>query len=84
MVGLFLSVGLLVLFAGVQLGGQIIAQMSGMTLATVFSPGFSANVPLLSQFFYLCTLAFFLVFWWPSSRAGWVDANIRHRTARLV
>lgn len=60
--GLFLSVGILVVFAGVQLGGQIIAQMSGMTLATVFSPGFSANVPLISQFFYLCTLAFFLVF----------------------
>jgi flagellar biosynthetic protein FliR len=62
LVGLFLSVGLLVLFAGVQLGGQIVAQMSGMTLATVFSPGISADVPLLSQFFYLSTLAFFLTF----------------------
>ncbi|MEZ6071900.1 MAG: flagellar biosynthetic protein FliR [Pirellulales bacterium] len=62
MVGLFLSVGLLVLFSGVQLGGQIIAQMSGMTLATVFSPGFAASVPLLSQFFYLSTMSFFLIF----------------------
>jgi flagellar biosynthetic protein FliR len=45
----------------VQLAGQIIGQMSGMTFADLYSPGFDANVPLISQLLYMIALAIFLL-----------------------
>ena len=60
-VGFLLGSGVVLLFSGVQLAGQIIGQMSGMTLADLYSPGFDANVPLFSQLLYLVALAIFLL-----------------------
>lgn len=60
-VGFLIGSGVVLLFSGVQLAGQIIGQMSGMTLADLYSPGFDASVPLFSQLLYLVALAIFLL-----------------------
>lgn len=61
LLGLTLGVGVMMLFSSVQLAGQIVSQMSGMTLGDVFNPGLDDNVPLFSQLFYLVALAIFLI-----------------------
>ncbi|HWB13548.1 MAG TPA: flagellar biosynthetic protein FliR [Pirellulales bacterium] len=60
-VGFLLGSAIVLLFSGVQLAGQIVGQMSGMTLADLYNPGFDANVPLLSQLLYMVALAIFLL-----------------------
>lgn len=61
LVGFLLGSGIVLLFSGIQLAGQIVGQMSGMTLADVYNPGFDAEVPLLSQLLYLVALSIFLL-----------------------
>jgi flagellar biosynthetic protein FliR len=60
LVGLLLGLGLNVLFSGIQVAGQIVSQMSGLSLADVFSPGFDEDVSIFSQLFYFLTLAVFV------------------------
>ncbi|HVX10654.1 MAG TPA: flagellar biosynthetic protein FliR [Pirellulales bacterium] len=60
-VGFLFGSATVLLFSGVQLAGQIVGQMSGMTLADLYSPGLDANVPLLSQLLYMLALAIFLL-----------------------
>jgi len=59
--GIALGVGLLVLFSGIQVTGQIIGQMSGLSLADVFNPTLDSEVPIFSQLLYLVTLAAFAI-----------------------
>ena len=47
LVGVLLGVGVMIMFIGVQLAGQIISQLSGMGLADVFQPGLDTNVAIL-------------------------------------
>jgi flagellar biosynthetic protein FliR len=61
LIGFLLGSGVVLLFSGIQLAGQIIGQMSGMTFADLYSPGFDANVPLVSQLLYMIALAIFLL-----------------------
>lgn len=61
LVGVMLGLGVMLLFAGVQLAGQVVAQVSGMQLADVFNPAFDASVPVFSQLLYLVTLAVFVL-----------------------
>ena len=58
--GLTLGLGIMVLFSGVQVTGQIVSQMSGMGLAEIFDPGFDASVPIFSQLLDLLVLAVFV------------------------
>ena len=58
-VGLTLGVGLLILFGGIQLAGQLISMVSGISLANVFNPSFGGTMPVMSQFLYLVMLAVF-------------------------
>lgn len=58
--GLSLGLGILILFSGLTLTGQIIGQMSGMSLADVFNPGLDQNVPVFAQLLDLMTLVVFL------------------------
>src|SRR4029077_12393088 len=51
-VGVLMGLGMAILFAGIQVAGQIISQMSGMALGDVFNPGFDDNVSIFSQLFY--------------------------------
>lgn len=57
LIGLTLGLGVSILFGGVQLAGQVIAQASGMALADVFNPTFESQVPLFSHLLHMFTLA---------------------------
>jgi flagellar biosynthetic protein FliR len=60
LVGLLLGLAMNILFAGIQVAGQIASQMSGMSLADVFNPGFEEDVSIFSQLSYFLTLAVFV------------------------
>src|SRR5881394_2951126 len=60
LVGLLLGFGMNILFSGIQVAGQIVSQLSGLSLAEVFSPGFDDEVSVFSQLFYFLTLAVFV------------------------
>ena len=60
LVGLLLGLGINILFGGIQVAGQIVSQMSGLSLADVFNPGFEEDVSVFSQLFYFLTLAVFV------------------------
>lgn len=59
-VGLSMGLGMMILFAGLQLTGQIAGQMSGMQLADIFDPGYQSSVPLFARLLDMVTLAMFL------------------------
>ncbi|MEM6799124.1 MAG: flagellar biosynthetic protein FliR [Planctomycetota bacterium] len=60
LIGLLLGLGVTILLSGVQLTGQIVAQMSGMALGDVFNPALDNNVSIFTQMFYFVTLAVFV------------------------
>ncbi len=60
LVGLLLGLGISILFSGIQVAGQIVSQMSGLSLADVFNPAFEEDVSVFSQLFYFLTLAVFV------------------------
>jgi flagellar biosynthesis protein FliR len=60
LIGLLLGLGLNILFSGIQVAGQIVSQLSGLSLADVFNPGFEEDVSVFSQLFYFLTLAVFV------------------------
>lgn len=61
LVGLLLGLGAMFLLSGVQLTGQIIAQLGGTAVAEGFDPMADENLPVYSQFFYFLTLAMFVL-----------------------
>ncbi len=61
LIGLLLGLGILILFSGIQLSGQIISQLSGMSLADVFNPGFDTSVSVFAQLLYYVTMAVFVI-----------------------
>jgi flagellar biosynthesis protein FliR len=48
-VGLTMGLAANILFSGLQLAGQVISQISGMSLADVYNPALDTNVPVFSQ-----------------------------------
>ncbi len=60
-IGLTLGLGIVILFSGIQLAGQMIGHIGGMMLADVFDPSVGASVPLFSRFMFLTSLAVFLL-----------------------
>jgi len=61
-VGLALGLAVMILLSGMQLAGQIISQISGLSLADVVNPTFDTSVPIFSHLLELLALAiFFLV-----------------------
>jgi flagellar biosynthetic protein FliR len=60
LVGLLLGLGVTILFSGVQVAGQIVSQLSGLSLADVFNPSFEEDASVFSQLFYFLTLAVFV------------------------
>lgn len=60
LIGLLLGLGLNILFSGIQVAGQVVSQMSGMSLADVFNPGFDESVPVFTQLFHFLTMAVFV------------------------
>lgn len=59
-VGALLGLGVMVLISGVQVAGQVVAQMSGMALGESFDPTFDGSVPVFGQLFYYVTFAVFV------------------------
>jgi flagellar biosynthetic protein FliR len=60
LVGLLLGLGITILFSGIQVAGQIVSQLSGLSLADVFNPTFEEDVSVFSQLYYFLTLAVFV------------------------
>ncbi|MEX2173306.1 MAG: flagellar biosynthetic protein FliR [Pirellulaceae bacterium] len=62
LLGLALGLAVMILLSGMQLAGQVVSQMSGLSLAEVANPNFDTTVPIFSQVLELLALAiFFLV-----------------------
>src|SRR5438105_9212910 len=61
LIGMVLGLGIAILISGLQLAGQVIAQMSGMALADVLNPGSETELPIFSSMLYMVTLAVFVV-----------------------
>jgi flagellar biosynthetic protein FliR len=59
-IGLLLGLGVTIMLSGIQVAGQIVSQMSGLSLADVFDPGFDENVSMFTQLFYFLTMAVFV------------------------
>jgi flagellar biosynthetic protein FliR len=60
LIGLSLGLGIVVLFSGIQLAGQMIGRMGGLILADVFDPSAGTSVPMFSRLLFLVTLAVFV------------------------
>ena len=60
LLGVLLGMSIQILFSGLQLAGQIISQMSGMSLADVFDPTFNQSVPIFAQLLETMALSFFI------------------------
>jgi flagellar biosynthetic protein FliR len=58
--GLMLGLGVTMLFSGIEVAGQIVSQMSGLSLADVFYPAIEEDSSVFSQLFYFLTLAVFV------------------------
>jgi flagellar biosynthetic protein FliR len=60
LLGLLLGLGVNILLSGTQVAGQLVSQLSGLTLADIASPGFDEDQSVFSQLFYFVTLAVFV------------------------
>jgi flagellar biosynthetic protein FliR len=58
---LSLGLSIHVLFTGLHITGQVMGQLSGMSLAEVFDPSQDASVPVLSDLMDRVTLALFVI-----------------------
>jgi flagellar biosynthetic protein FliR len=60
--GLSIGLAVMVLLSGMQLAGQVVSQVSGMSLADVANPTFDTSVPIFSHILEMLAVAiFFLV-----------------------
>lgn len=59
-IGLLLGLGVTIMFSGIQVAGQIVSQMSGLSLSDVFDPGFDEQVSMFTNLFHMLTLAVFV------------------------
>ena len=88
-VGLCLGLGVRLCFVALQLAGQVMGQMSGMSLTEVVDPTFQASVPVFGQLLHVIMLAVFLAIGghrmvldallstfekMPAGQAGWSPA----------
>ncbi len=60
-IGLTLGLGVMILFSGVQLTGQIVGQMSGAQIADTFDPTYNQSVPIYAQLLDLVTVTVFVL-----------------------
>jgi len=60
LVGLSLGLGIVILFSGIQLAGQLIGRIGGLMLADVFDPSSETSVPIFSRLLMLVAMAVFV------------------------
>ncbi len=61
LVGIVLGLGISILLGGIQLAGDMISRVGGLTLSDVLDPTTQSNVPLFSQLLALLSTAVFLI-----------------------
>lgn len=61
LLGLFFSAVLLIFFCCLNMAGDLISRMSGLSLATVFDPAWGESIPVLSHFFLMLGIVVFLL-----------------------
>ena len=61
LIGLVLGLGITILLGGIQMAGDMMSRVGGLTLSDVFDPTTSTNVPLFSQLLGLLSTALFLI-----------------------
>lgn len=59
-IGLSLGLGIVILFSGIQLAGQMMGRIGGMMLADVFDPSVGTSIPMFSRLMLLVTMAVFV------------------------
>ncbi len=60
LIGLCLGLGMVILFAGLQIAGALIGRLGGLMLANVFDPTMDTEVPLFSRLLFLTAMAVFV------------------------
>ena len=60
LIGLTIGFVVQLLFAGIQLGGELISQQMGLNLATIFDPHNAQQVSLVTHFQYVLAMIMFL------------------------
>jgi flagellar biosynthetic protein FliR len=60
LIGVCLGLGVVVLFSGIQMAGDLISRAGGLTLSELFDPTFNADVPLFSRLLMLVGTAVFV------------------------
>ncbi len=61
LVGLLIGLGMAILVGGIEVGGQIVSQLSGMQLAEITNPTFDSSVSVFTQLYYYVTMAVFVI-----------------------
>jgi flagellar biosynthetic protein FliR len=61
MIGVIIGLSVKVIFAGIQLAGQLVGYQMGMALANVIDPSTSEQVPIMAQFIQLFALLILVV-----------------------
>ncbi len=60
MIGFILALSVQIVFAGIQIGGELTSFQMGFAMANVVDPASDVNSPVISEFLYLLTLVLFL------------------------
>ncbi len=60
MIGFILSLSVQVIFAGIQLGGELVSFEMGFSMASVVDPQSGVSTPVISQFIYFMAILIFL------------------------
>ena len=61
LIGVVLGMGITILLSGMQMAGDMISRVGGLTLANVLDPGTGTSVPLFSQLLALLATALFMI-----------------------
>src|SRR5208282_4056612 len=61
MIGLILGMGIAIILGGIQMAGDLMSRVGGLTLSDIFDPTTSTNVPLFSQMLSLLSTAVFMI-----------------------
>jgi flagellar biosynthetic protein FliR len=59
--GLSLGLAVMILLSGMQLAGQVVSQISGLSLADVVNPNFDTSVPIFSHILEMLAVAIFFL-----------------------
>ena len=60
MIGFILSLSVQIIFAGIQMGGELVSFEMGFSMASVVDPQSGVSTPVISQFIYFMSILIFL------------------------